>query len=115
MIDITPLDHELNQLIVMDKLKKKINALNIHWDKLQGYKWDESRGYIVNESIDMILIKRKLEKAKQLVLKYLNILKQDTQFNISMMGNICYIMNYERNYVHARKTGSIAIEGVLNE
>ena len=101
------LDYELNQLINMDKLKKKIITLNFHCDKLQEYK-----RYCINKD-DMILTKRRLIKAKQLVLKYLEILKQDTQFSISIVDNICYIMNYKGNYVFAQKSGYIEIDGVL--
>ena len=96
----TPED-ELKQLTTMSFLKKKIISYNNFQDKLK-----DAKQYGNEDKI--ILIKRGLTRAKNLIIKYYNQLKQDMNFCIDYVGDTTYKMVYSGKYVTATKQGEVS-------
>lgn len=99
------LDTELKALTLIDLLKKKIKTLNNNKEKLDNY----TR---YKDTDNIILTKRRLEKAKSLIIKYLNILKQDANFVFQRIGETCFKIVYSGNYVKATSTGNLFVRGI---
>ena len=94
-------DFELKQLTIMDHLKKKIISYNNFQDKLQ-----DAKQYGNEDKI--ILVNRSLIRAKNLIMKYHNQLKEDINFGIDYVGDTTYKMVYSGKYVNATKQGELS-------
>lgn len=88
---VVELDRELKQLISIDRLKKALTRHFSSIEQLKGLSDD-----------DALLKRRRISKYKNTLKKYLNQLKQDTNFNLNRLDNAIKL-SYSGRYVKAVK------------
>lgn len=95
--DSLKVDYELKQLTTMELLRKKLNTYDNNTEKLKT-EYDKD---------NKILLKRRIKKAKDTIIKNYNQLKKDTNFKIKCVGDNAYKMVYSGEFVNATKTGNL--------
>lgn len=92
------LDFELNQLVAIDRLKKKLTTYSNGLDTYRDLKqWDKDKA---------ILKHRSILKAKKIIQKYLSQLRADVNFTIKRVDKSIISLNYLGKYASCKRVVS---------